>query len=145
LAQLAQLNIARMKHAPDSPAMADFMAALDPVNAAAEASPGFAWRMVSGPDDPPEQRAFEASGWLLNISLWDSVEDLLRFVRSSAHLAIMRRRAEWFERVETNLCLWWVADGHRPSFDEAMERLRQLEREGPGPQAFDFSRVFPPP
>lgn len=140
--QLAQLNIARMKFAPDDPAMADFMAALDPVNASAEAAPGFVWRMVSGPDDPQAQRAFEADGWLLNISVWRSVSDLRRFVRSSAHLSIMARRSEWFEAVEFNLCLWWVTDGHRPSFDEAMTRLEHLRVHGPTPTAFDFRQGF---
>jgi hypothetical protein len=143
LPQLAQLNIARMKHAPDAPAMADFMAALDPVNALADASPGFLWRMVSGPDDSPEQVAFEASGWLLNISVWASLEDLRRFVRSEGHMMVMRRRAEWFDAVEVNLCLWWVEDGHRPGFAEAMQRLGHLREHGPSAHAFNFRSSFP--
>jgi hypothetical protein len=145
LPQLAQLNVARMKFAPDDPAMADFMAALDPVNASAEASPGFVWRMVSGVDDPPDQQAFEASGWLLNITVWQSLDDLLNFVRSADHLAIMRRRSEWFEAVEVNLCLWWVADGHHPTFAECMERLEHLRVHGPTLQAFNFRSPFEAP
>jgi hypothetical protein len=141
---LAQLNIARMLHAPDSPAMADFMAALDPVNAFAEQSPGFVWRMVSGADDPPEQQAFEADGWLLNISLWSSIEDLRRFVLAPTHMAIMRRRAEWFAATDPSLCLWWVAAGHRPPFAEAMQRLEHLRVHGPTPHAFNFSSSFAP-
>lgn len=123
--------------------MTDFMAALDPVNALAEASPGFVLRMVSGPQDSPEQIAFEASGWLLNISVWAGLEDLRRFVRSEGHMAVMRRRAEWFNAVEVNLCLWWVDEGHRPDFAEAMQRLEYLREHGPSAQAFNFRSSFP--
>jgi hypothetical protein len=43
--QLAQVNIGRMREPLDSPLLAEFVAALDPVNAAADAAPGFAWRL----------------------------------------------------------------------------------------------------
>lgn len=124
--------------------MADFTAALDPVNAQAERSPGFIWRLISGPDDPEAQRTFEAAGWLLNMSLWASLEDLRRFVMSPLHLAVMRRRAEWFDPVDVSLCLWWVEQGHRPGFAEAMQRIEHLRRHGPTPHAFNFARSFPP-
>ena len=43
--ELAQLNIALMKEPLESPGMADFVANLDRINALAESSPGFVWRL----------------------------------------------------------------------------------------------------
>ena len=41
--------------------------------------------------------------------------------------------------------LWWVPAGHRPSTDEAKERLALLGEHGPTPQAFTFRQPFPVP
>lgn len=43
---LAQINIGRFIKPQDDSANADFMNALDAVNAIADASPGFIWRLV---------------------------------------------------------------------------------------------------
>ena len=45
--QLAQVNIGRILAPMDSPVMAEFKANLDPINALAEATPGFVWRLQS--------------------------------------------------------------------------------------------------
>ncbi len=134
-----------MRHAPDDPAFDDFNAALEPVNAAAESSPGFVWRLVSDEHDSPNLAEFEAAGWLVNMSVWESIDQLRGFVRSPKHLAIMKQRAKWFETVDVSMCLWWVPDGHRPSFDEAMARLEHLRLRGPTAYAFDFTRTFQAP
>lgn len=130
-------------YAPDDPEFADFVNALDPVNSSADASPGFAWRLVSDDADSQALEAFEAQGWLVNMSVWESLEDLKNFIRTPAHLAVMRRRAEWFQKVENYLCLWWVPQGHVPSFGEAMERLEHLRECGPTDVAFTFAKPFP--
>ena len=44
---LAQLNVGRARFATDDPRMGEFMGALDSVNALAERSPGFVWRLQS--------------------------------------------------------------------------------------------------
>lgn len=135
-----------MKYAPDDPAFADFVNALDPVNATAEESPGFVWRMISTEANSESLQSFEASGWLVNMSVWLSLEDLKKFVSSTLHRSIMRRRVEWFDEIdEAYLCLWWVARGHRPDFNEAMERLDYLRAHGPSEKAFNFARPFDPP
>lgn len=131
-----------MKYAQDDPAFADFVAALDPVNAAADASPGFVWRLASDAGDSPALAEFEGRGWLVNMSVWESLEDLTRFIRSPLHLAVMRRRAEWFEPTDVSLCLWWVPAGHRPGFEEAMARLEHLRAHGPTQHAFTFSEFY---
>lgn len=134
-----------MRYAPADPAFADFVEALDPVNASADSSPGFIWRLVSDASESESLEAFEADGWLVNMSLWETLEHLKNFIRSPRHLAVMRRRAEWFKKVDVYVCLWWVPDGHIPSFDEAMERLENLKQRGPTPFAFNFARTFDPP
>jgi Domain of unknown function (DUF3291) len=49
--QLAQINIARMVAPLTDPVMADFVANLKPINALAEASPGFVWRFQTEQGD----------------------------------------------------------------------------------------------
>ncbi len=143
MAQLAQLNIARMRFPPQSAKMQDFTDALDPVNATADVSPGFVWRMVSDENPSESLKEFERSGWLVNMSVWQSLADLKAFISSSLHLLIMSRRTEWFEKMdEATMVLWWVADGHQPEFSEAMERLAHLRRHGPSSYAFSFSNPF---
>lgn len=143
---LAQLNIARMKFGMDDPAMADFVKALEPVNASADRHPGFVWRLESDADPAPDLAAFEAQGWLVNLSVWEDLASLQSFVTSDRHLAIMRRRAEWFTpQPEATLVLWWIEAGHTPGFGEAMARLESLRGQGAGPRAFTFREAFPPP
>jgi hypothetical protein len=143
---LAQLNIARAKTSMDDPAMADFFEALDPVNASAEASPGFVWRLEDEDGNATSFRVFDDDRWLVNMSVWESLESLRDFIASSGHLRIMRRRSEWFERLaEATTVLWWVPRGHTPALDEAIARLEHLRRHGPCEQAFGFSEPYPSP
>jgi len=135
-----------MKYRQDEPEFQDFVNALDPVNATADASPGFVWRMVSDEADSDTQHAFEHEGWLVNMSVWQGLDDLKRFISSPKHLAIMRRREEWFKKSDVAyIVLWWVPAGHQPDFEEAMEHLEHLRQHGPTPHAFNFSQPFDPP
>lgn len=143
--ELAQLNVAVMKAPLESPAMADFVDNLDRINALAERSPGFVWRLQS---DEGDATAFRPLGeeTIVNMSVWRDLRSLSDFVYRSGHVEIMRRRRSWFERMgEAYAVLWWVRTGHRPNIDEAIERLEMLRREGPTPAAFDFRRAFPAP
>src|SRR5580692_175933 len=56
---LAQVNIGRLREPLDSPRLAGFVAALDPVNAAADAAPGFLWRLQTEDGNATSVRAFE--------------------------------------------------------------------------------------
>ena len=143
---LAQLNVGVIKAPLDSAVMADFVANLDRINALAEASPGFVWRLQTPEGNATALRPTEDENFLVNMSLWEDAESLRRFVYQSPHLAIMRRRAEWFERmVEAYLVLWWVPVGHRPTVEEALARLERLRAEGPTPHAFTFRKSFASP
>jgi hypothetical protein len=142
---LAQLNVARAKAPLDSPRLADFMAALDPVNELADAAPGFVWRLQTDEGDATSIRPYEDELMIVNMSVWESLQALWSYVYDSGHLDVMRRRREWFERIETHMVLWWVPAGHEPSVREAQERLELLRAEGPTPEAFTFKRRFDPP
>jgi len=144
--QLAQLNIAKMMYAPDSPEMQDFNNALDTVNGSADASPGFVWRLESDAEKLADDLIFNDPGWLVNMSVWNELESLLSFVRSDLHLAIMRRRREWFESIdEATMVLWWVPAGHQPTVAEAQARLEWLRGNGSSIFAFSFSQPYPSP
>jgi hypothetical protein len=144
--ELAQLNIGIIRGPMDSPIMAEFAANLDRVNAVAEQSPGFVWRLQTADGNATAIRPFENENTLVNMSVWRDVESLNRYVYSSAHVAIMRRRREWFERMdEAYLVLFWVRKGHRPTVAEAIAKLELLRSQGPSAEAFTFRQAFPPP
>src|SRR5215471_5957014 len=144
---LAELNIARFRAPMDAPELADFVAALQPVNALADAADGFVWRLQTEEGDATAIHAFEDPLMLVNMSVWESLEQLRAFAYTNrAHVSIMRRRREFAEAMaEAYLVLWWVPAGHLPSVDEAKERLEVLRASGPTPHAFTFRASFPPP
>jgi hypothetical protein len=143
--ELAQLNIAVMKEPLDSPRMADFVANLDRINALAERSPGFVWRLKTEEGDATALRPL-GENTLVNMSVWQDVAALNNYVYRTAHVEIMRRRKEWFDRMsEAHMVLWWVPQGHRPSVVQAIQRLQLLRTQGPGADAFTFRHAFPPP
>ncbi len=126
--------------------MQGFDDALDPVNATADKSPGFVWRMISDESNSEELEKFENQGWLVNMSVWQSLADLKAFVSSPLHLYVLRRRSEWFNKdSKPTMVLWWVAEGHQPGFGEAMDRHEHLREHGPSAHAFSFSNNFDSP
>ena len=143
---IVQLNVGRILAPTDSAQLAEFMAALDEINARADATPGFIWRLQSDSGNATDIRVSEDPNFLVNMSVWASIEPLFEFVYRSAHTAVMARRRHWFEKpTEAYQVLWWVPAGHVPSVREALDRLDHVRRHGPTPQAFTFSRRYPPP
>ena len=144
--ELAQVNIGIIKGPMDSLIMAEFAANLDRINEVAERAPGFVWRLQTEDGDATAIRPFDVENMLVNMSVWRDVESLNKYVYSSAHVEIMRRRKQWFERMhEAFLVLWWVRKGHRPSVEEAIAKLDVLRARGPSAIAFTFRHAFPPP
>jgi hypothetical protein len=145
--QVAQFNVALPREPLDAPLLADFVTALAPVNAAADASPGFVWRLATETGDATSVRAVDNQRLIVNMSIWESLEALRAFVYSQrAHVDVLRRRREWFERLgESAVVLWWVPAGHRPSVAEAEQRLAALRADGPSPWAFTFRASFGAP
>src|SRR5271168_4523192 len=125
--EIAQLNIGIIRGPMDSPVMDEFAANLQRINALAEASPGFVWRLQTEAGDATAIRPFEDANMLVNMSVWRDVESLNQYVYRSAHVDIMRRRKEWFERMREALFSAVVgAAGHRPSIAEALAKLDVL-------------------
>ncbi len=143
---VAQLNITRMRAPLDDPLMDRFVAWLEPINALADESPGFIWRLQTDEGDATSIRAFEDDRILVNMSVWESLEALQAFVFKSDHVRVMRERAQWFEPPDAPITvLWWVPEGHVPTVDEGKKRLDLLWEKGPSESAFTFSKSFSPP
>lgn len=142
---IAQLNIARMLAAMDSPVLADFVDNLDLVNAAAEAAPGYVWRLQSDDGDATAFRPF-GDDILVNLTVWESIEDLKNFVYAGNHAGFMSRRKEWFEMPkQATVVLWWIQAGELPTLEQAQEKLGSLRDNGPSESAFTFKQAFPAP
>ncbi len=145
--ELAQLNIGIIRGPIGGPVMAEFVANLDPINALAERTPGFVWRFQTEEGNATSVRPYpENENMAVNMSVWKDAESLRLFVFHSEHVVIMRRRREWFEKMdEAFLVLWWVPKGHKPTIEEAKSRLETLRRKGSTAEAFTFRQAFPPP
>jgi len=142
---LAQINIGRMRAPLDDPAMAGFMARLDDINALAERSPGFVWRMQGEDGNNTYLRPYEDERIIVNMSVWEDVAHLRAFTYNTAHAELLKQRREWFEAFDrVFLALWWIPVGHIPTIDEAKARLASIEQNGPTPFAFTFKTVFEP-
>ena len=143
---LAQVNIAQMLAPLSDPVMAEFVAQLDSINALADASPGFIWRLQSSSGNATDMRAYEDERSIVNLSVWESLEALTAYVYASAHRPVMRDRRRWFARYEgPYMALWWVPRHHLPGVVEAKERLEHLHAQGPTPFAFTFKTPFATP
>lgn len=143
--QLAQVNIGKTLAPIDSPQLADFVDNLDRINALADSAPGFVWRLQSENGNSTEFRPYDDET-LINMSVWEDLESLHHYVYRSAHVEIMKRRKEWFERIkEAYTVLWWIPAGHIPTLAEAVARLELLQKNGAGPEAFTFANPFPAP
>jgi hypothetical protein len=143
---LAQVNVGRLRAPVDAPETAAFMAALDPINALADAAPGFVWRLQTDDGNATSVSFNDDPMVIINMSVWESIEALSEFVYRTEHVDVMRRRAEWFHQsVEAYLALWWIPAGHLPSVEEAATRIAALRADGPTAFAFTFRERFPAP
>ena len=143
--QLAQINIGVLNAPIDSPQLADFANNLNLINALAEIQPGFLWRLTGEGNNATDIRAFGNPLMAINMSVWTDVASLAAFVYRTDHRNFMRRRAEWFEKMELYMCLWWVPEGVHPTPAEGIERLETLRAVGPSQKAFTFKAPFGKP
>lgn len=139
---LAEINIARLLHPLDDPRIADFVASLDRINALAERTPGFCWRLKDETGNATELSAFDDPLVIVNMSVWTSPETLENFVWKTVHKQVYARRAEWFGlmRME-HFAMWWVEPGTRPTVAEGRERIEHLRRHGDSDHAFGWSHL----
>ncbi len=144
--EIAQLNVGRAVGPMDGRAMADFVARLDEINALAEASPGFVWRLQGDNGNATALRFTDDPRFIVNLSVWRSIDDLWAFTYATHHRELFRRRFEWFERSATpTVVLWWQPAGTIPGVPDALARLRRLTERGPTADAFTFKQHFPAP
>ncbi len=143
---LAQINIGRMKAPLDDPSMAGFVSRLAELNALADGSDGFVWRLQDGEGAGNTYlRPFDDDRIIVNMSVWKSIEQLRAFSYAGPHADILRRRRDWFDKLErVALALWWVPAGQVPTIDDAKARLVALDQHGPTPFAFTFKVPFAP-
>ena len=139
---LAELNIGRLVAAPDDPRVAEFMGALDQINGLGKRMPGFVW-MMEGSGAPgtgnTENHIGDDPQFVANLTVWEDVETLEAFVFNTVHRQFYERRAEWFEVLgDMHFVMWWVPEGHRPSLEEALERLAHLRAHGDSEAAFGW-------
>jgi hypothetical protein len=143
---LAQVNTGRIRAPLEDALMEGFRTRLDPINAPADRSRGFVWRLKTEDGNAMATRPYEDERMAINLSVWESFELLRAFVFRSAHRGLLRERSKWFEPIEGPiLALWWIAAGQVPSVAEAKERLHLLAERGPSADAFTFSTPLPPP
>ena len=123
--------------------MAGFVTRLDDINALAEASDGFIWRLKTDEGNATSLRPYDDERILFNLSVWETPAQLKHFLFRSAHADVMRQRKSWFERFgDAYYALWWIEAGHIPSIDEAKARLQYLQLHGETRHAFSFAGSF---
>jgi hypothetical protein len=143
---VAQLNIGTAVAPLEHQQMADFMNRLDEINALAERSPGFVWRLQSDIGNATDIKVSDDPLFIINLSVWESIEDLHAFVYRSDHKDLFARRFDWFRRATgPNMVMWWQPAGTLPQVDDALRRLRLLEEQGPTTEAFSFKHRVDPP
>ncbi|MBL8780558.1 MAG: DUF3291 domain-containing protein [Alphaproteobacteria bacterium] len=139
---LAQLNVARALDDLESPRLADFLGALDRVNALAERSPGFVWRLKSDVGNATDIKVSDDARFIVNMSVWETAEHLEQFVWNTVHARVYEKKANWFEAMKTpHLVMWFVAAGHEPTVEEAMARLAHLTAHGGSAHAFGWESL----
>ena len=147
---LAELNFGTLRHDWDDPRVRDFVDGLAMVNAVAERSPGFVWRLTNEMMEVEQTApggAFGANPRIAaTLSVWTDAGALGQFVWNTVHKQFYARRAEWYDVMGNgNLVLWWVPQGHRPSVAEGLARHGRLLADGPSTEAFGWDWVKPAP
>jgi hypothetical protein len=140
---IAQINIAELKGLKGDPVVAEFYAAIDSINAVADRAPGFVWRLKTEDGDATSLRVFDSDTWLINMSVWDSVEALYQYTYYSDHASVYRRRAEWTNKLPTmHMAMWYIPAGTTPTIQDGKLALDRMNALGPTPLAFTFRQRY---
>lgn len=145
--QLAQINIGRIKGVNiEDPIMKEFVENLDRINSLAEIGKGFVWRLKDDNNNATSINPYNDEQIIINVSVWESIEDLEIFVYKTAHTDFLRRRKEWFHSFGKSFsAMWWIPAGQYPTIEEATEKLAYLQEHGPSELVFDYKNQFPHP
>ena len=145
--QLAEINIARMKGVDiNDPIMQEFVDNLDKVNAVAESSNGFVWRLKDDNNNATSLNPYNDEQVIINISVWETIESLEHFMYKTFHTEFLKRRKEWFQTFgKAYTAMWWIEAGKYPTMQEAVDKLDYLQKNGASTVVFDFKHKFPQP
>ena len=142
----AQINDARMRASLDDPIMAEFKTAIDEINANAERSPGFVWRVQNESGDATEIRVYDDPKILVNMSVWQSTPQLKDYVYGSLHKDFFMRRRQWFEKFQgAHFGRWWLTVFKFPSATIVREKIEYLTIHGESPECFAFKNLYSAP
>ena len=141
--QLAQINIGRILAPMGSEVMREFEENLDQINALAENSGGFIWRLKEENNNATSIKAFDDDFLLINMSVWQDIQSLFDYVYNSLHKDFLKRKQQWFSRLkDQHMALWYIEDGQFPTIAQAIERLQHIRQNGESPYAFSFRNRF---
>lgn len=130
----------------NDPVMKEFVDNLDKVNAVAESSEGFVWRLKDDNNNATSINPYNDEQVIINVSVWESIEALENFMYKTFHSEFLRRRKEWFQTFgKVTTAMWWVPEGKFPTIEEAVQKLADLQQNGSSPAVFDFKKKFSPP
>lgn len=143
---LAELNVGRLLAPTDDPRVQEFMRALDVVNGLGKRMPGFVW-MMEGSGEPGRQGVGNTDvkidgdpRFVANLTVWEDVQSLERFVWGTVHKTFYERRREWFEALGAmHFVMWWIEPGHRPTLEEGLARLDVRKRVGDSADGFGWT------
>jgi hypothetical protein len=139
---IAELNIGKLRYPPDDARMAEFMENLGRINALAERAKGFVWRLQGDGDGAIDIFHPDHPDTNVNLSVWETPEDLEAYVFKTVHVQFYRRKPDWFEMPsEVSFVMWPIAIGHRPKVIEAFERLEHLRAHGPSEHAYGWEAL----
>ena len=139
---LAQVNIAKRLALLDDPIMQDFINNLDKINAIADSSDGFIWRLKDE-DKDEAVNVFHDDSLVINMSVWEDLDSLFNYTYNSGHIEVFKRKKEWFSKMKMmHMAFWYVPEGYKPTFQDAKNRLNYLNAFGETPYAFSFKSKF---
>ena len=130
----------------NDPIMQEFVDNLDKVNAVAESSNGFVWRLKDENNNATSLNPYNDEQVIINISVWETIETLENFMYKTFHTEFLKRRKEWFQSFgKAYTAMWWIEEGKYPSMQEAVDKLDYLQKNGASAVVFDFKHKFPQP
>ncbi|AJR04121.1 DUF3291 domain-containing protein [Siansivirga zeaxanthinifaciens] len=139
---LAQVNIAKMLGSFNDPVMKPFFDNVERMNAIADSSPGFVWRLKDE-DKEEATHLFKEDNLIINLSVWESPKDLFNYTYHSGHIEVFKRKKEWFSKLKMlHMAFWYIPEHTKPSIKEAHNRLMYINAYGETPYAFNFKNIF---
>ena len=100
--RLAEFNVGYATYPLDDPRMSGFMDNLDNINALAEHSPGFVWRMNSDSGNATDFNVPGDAEVISNMSVWEDVASLRNYVFNTVHARFYEQKENWFQAMTSH-------------------------------------------